>query len=61
MHEGLRREYEIMTLGIDMWHVLEFDHYKLDPISHGQFHEGDTYVIRWHYMVTQTGNVFPNS
>ena len=60
-HEGLRREYEILTLGIDVWHVLEYEHSKLEATSHGQFHTGDTYVIRWHYMVTQTGVYFSRS
>lgn len=55
MYEGLRREFEILTLGIDVWHILEYEHFKLDPPSHGHFHEEDTYVIRWHYMVTQAG------
>ena len=55
MKEGLRRSYEILTLGIDVWHVMEYEHYQVDPLSHGQFHEGDTYVIRWHYMVSLSG------
>jgi len=55
MQAGIRRRYEIMTHGIDVWHVLEYDHYKLPEASHGQFHAGDTYVIRWNYSTLQTG------
>jgi len=52
---GIRRRYEIATHGIDVWHVLEYDHYKLLQESHGQFHAGDTYVIRWTYSTLQIG------
>ena len=52
---GIRRRYEIVTHGIDVWHVLEYDHYKLPEPSHGQFHAGDTYVIRWNYSTLHTG------
>lgn len=38
-----------------MWHVLDYDKKLLDEASHGQFHERDTYVIRWQYRVTVTG------
>ena len=55
MQAGIRRRYEIATHGIDVWHVLEYDHYKLPQPSHGQFHAGDTYVIRWNYSTLQTG------
>ena len=43
------------TLDVAVWHVLEYEHSLLDEISHGQFHEADTYVIKWHYMITQAG------
>jgi len=52
---GIRRRYEIVTHGIDVWHVLEYDHYKLVEPSHGQFHAGDTYVIRWNYSTLHVG------
>ncbi len=55
MHDGLKREYEVMTLGIAIWHVSEYAHFAIDDISHGHFHEGDTYVVRWHYMISQKG------
>ena len=53
--DGLHREYCIMTLDVKVWHVLEYEHSLLESTSHGQFHSGDTYVVRWHYMITQTG------
>ena len=43
------------TLDISVWHVLEYEHSLLDDVSHGQFHEADTYVIKWHYMISQAG------
>ena len=55
VHEGLKREYTILTLDTKVWHVLEYDHEVIDTTSHGQFHNGDTYVVRWHYMITQSG------
>ena len=55
MQAGIRRRYEIATHRVDVWHVLEYDHYKLAEPSHGQFHAGDTYVIRWNYSTLQTG------
>lgn len=50
-----RRHYEITTLAIKIWHILEYDHNLLPELSYGQFHNGDTYVVRWQYMITQTG------
>lgn len=55
MHEGLKREFEIDTLSVDMWHVLEYEQYQMEPLSFGQLHDNDTYVIRWHYRITQSG------
>ena len=54
-HEGLRREYEVLTLSIVVWHVAEYEHYRVAEESFGQFHEGDTYVVRWHYTISQVG------
>ncbi|XP_064474820.1 supervillin-like isoform X2 [Ornithodoros turicata] len=50
-----QRNYEIATLGVKVWHTTEYEHRALPKTSYGQFHSGDTYVIRWQYMVTQTG------
>lgn len=55
---GIRREFEICTLDIHMWHVLEYEHFMMDKQSFGQFHEADTYVIRWNYMITQSGTLY---
>uniref|UniRef100_A0A3Q3GYT7 Supervillin a n=1 Tax=Labrus bergylta TaxID=56723 RepID=A0A3Q3GYT7_9LABR len=46
------RSYEISTLGVEVWHILEFDYSRLPRQSIGQFHEGDTYVMKWKYMVS---------
>ncbi|KAK5850017.1 hypothetical protein PBY51_014303 [Eleginops maclovinus] len=46
------RSYEINTLAVEVWHILEFDYSRLPLQSIGQFHEGDTYVMKWKYMVS---------
>ncbi|XP_049320909.1 supervillin a isoform X4 [Astyanax mexicanus] len=46
------RGFEISTLSVDVWHILEFDYSRLPKQSIGQFHEGDTYVVKWKYMVS---------
>ncbi|XP_075127671.1 supervillin isoform X2 [Leptodactylus fuscus] len=48
------RQYEITTLAVDVWHILEFDYSRLPKQSIGQFHEGDAYVVKWKYMVSTT-------
>ena len=53
--DGFIQEQIIETLKIRIWHVLEYDHYEIEDHSYGQFHEGDTYVIRWQYMITNAG------
>nr|XP_029517468.1 supervillin-like isoform X8 [Oncorhynchus nerka] len=47
-----RRHFEISTTAVDIWHILEFDYSRLPKQSVGQFHEGDTYVVKWKYMVS---------
>lgn len=49
------RSYEISTLAVEVWHILEFDYSRLPRQSIGQFHEGDTYVVKWKYMVRTAG------
>ncbi|XP_054893323.1 supervillin a isoform X13 [Poeciliopsis prolifica] len=46
------RSYEISTLTVEVWHILEFDYSRLPRQSIGQFHDGDTYVVKWKYMVS---------
>ncbi|XP_036372886.1 supervillin a isoform X2 [Megalops cyprinoides] len=46
------RHFSISTLSVDVWHILEFDYSRLPKQSIGQFHEGDTYVVKWKYMVS---------
>uniref|UniRef100_A0A8C7NIT3 Supervillin a n=1 Tax=Oncorhynchus mykiss TaxID=8022 RepID=A0A8C7NIT3_ONCMY len=47
-----RRHFEISTTAVDVWHILEFDYSRLPRQSIGQFHEEDTYVVKWKYMVS---------
>ncbi|XP_077997526.1 uncharacterized protein LOC144450723 isoform X6 [Glandiceps talaboti] len=46
-----RRGNKISTLSVVTWHVLEYEHSILPKESFGQFHEGDTYVVRWLFRV----------
>ncbi|XP_056155898.1 supervillin a isoform X2 [Lampris incognitus] len=46
------RSYKVSTLAVEVWHILEFDYSRLPRQSIGQFHEGDTYVVKWKYMVS---------
>ncbi|XP_058040287.1 supervillin isoform X7 [Ahaetulla prasina] len=46
------RQFEIITISVDVWHILEFDYSRLPKQSIGQFHEGDTYVVKWKYLVS---------
>uniref|UniRef100_A0A4X2MDX9 Supervillin n=1 Tax=Vombatus ursinus TaxID=29139 RepID=A0A4X2MDX9_VOMUR len=47
-----QRQFEIASVSVDVWHILEFDYSRLPKQSIGQFHEGDTYVVKWKYMVS---------
>ncbi|XP_041497456.1 supervillin isoform X6 [Microtus oregoni] len=47
-----RRQIEIATISVDVWHILEFDYSRLPRQSIGQFHEGDAYVVKWKYMAS---------
>ncbi|KAH9498340.1 hypothetical protein Btru_006592 [Bulinus truncatus] len=49
--QGFVKEQDIITIDVTTWHILEYEHSKLPQASHGQFHEGDTYVVRWQYMI----------
>ncbi|XP_077086358.1 supervillin-like [Siphateles boraxobius] len=46
------RQAELSTVAVDSWHIREFDDFEIPPESVSQLHEGDTYVIRWKYSVT---------
>ncbi|XP_023420444.1 supervillin isoform X5 [Cavia porcellus] len=50
-----RRQFEIASVSVDVWHILEFDYSRLPKQSIGQFHEGDAYVVKWKYMVSTAG------
>lgn len=53
--QGFIKEQDILTLGIKVWHVMEYEHYQMPEPSYGHFHDGDTYVVRWQYMITNAG------
>ncbi|XP_035260434.1 supervillin isoform X2 [Anguilla anguilla] len=46
------RQAQLATVAVDVWHIREFDDYEIPKESCGQMHEGDTYVIRWKYSVS---------
>ncbi|XP_042074993.1 supervillin isoform X9 [Haplochromis burtoni] len=50
--EDSMRTQQIVTVSVDVWHILEFDYSRLPRQSIGQFHEGDAYVVKWKYMVS---------
>ncbi|XP_060048482.1 supervillin isoform X2 [Erinaceus europaeus] len=47
-----RRHMGISSLGVEVWHILEFDYSRLPRQSVGQFHEGDAYVVKWKFLVS---------
>ncbi|XP_061033691.1 supervillin isoform X2 [Eubalaena glacialis] len=47
-----RRQLEIASVSVDVWHILEFDYSRLPKQSIGQFHEGDAYVVKWKFIVS---------
>ncbi|KAL4841925.1 hypothetical protein H8958_018860 [Nasalis larvatus] len=51
-----RRQFEITSVSVDVWHILEFDYSRLPKQSIGQFHEGDAYVVKWKFMVSTAGH-----
>jgi len=54
--EAERRLHKISTQSVKMWHIVDYELVAQDKAaSLGQFHCGDTYVIRWQYRLTVTG------
>ncbi|XP_066554646.1 supervillin isoform X2 [Amia ocellicauda] len=47
-----RRQAELATVSVAVWHIREFDDFEIPQESVGQLHEGDTYIIKWTYSVT---------
>ncbi|XP_015515749.2 supervillin isoform X2 [Neodiprion lecontei] len=52
----LRKIHLITTLSTTVWHIDEYSHTLLNDNSVGQFHSGDSYIVRWSYRITTTGN-----
>ena len=53
--DGIRKVFSVETLSVTVWHVLEFERHKVDDVSFGQLLDSDTYVLKWHYVIRQTG------
>ncbi|XP_057400473.1 supervillin isoform X15 [Balaenoptera acutorostrata] len=49
---GDRRQLEVASESVGVWHILEFDYSRLPKQSIGQFHEGDAYVVKWKFIVS---------
>lgn len=58
--EETRRCFEVSTHDVKVWHISEYEYSELPSGSVGQFHMEDSYVVRWHYMVTITGKFISN-
>eukprot|EP00794_Sanderia_malayensis_P017442 gene17442-19186_t len=43
--------YHIITREVNTWHVTERSRTLLPEASHGHFHSGEGYVIRWEYSI----------
>lgn len=50
--DGITRRFWVESIDVCMWHMSEFSRVQLQPSSLGQFHEENTYVIRWSYTVS---------
>ncbi|VEL17573.1 unnamed protein product [Protopolystoma xenopodis] len=55
LSDGIARRFRVNSGQLSVWHVSEFSRTCLPGPSHGQFHRGDTYVIRWPFDVVYTG------
>ncbi|TGZ73432.1 hypothetical protein CRM22_001523 [Opisthorchis felineus] len=53
--DGIVRRFRVESGLVHVWHVSEFNRIELSEISHGQFHQGDTYVVRWPFKVIHVG------
>jgi supervillin len=53
--ESERRQYEIETASLKVWHCNEYEIEELPAEWPAQFHSCDTYVVRWCYKVSLTG------
>lgn len=55
--EQLMRQNVVATKSVTVWNIDEFSHTLLSKSSEGQFHTGDSYIIRWMYTITVTGEL----
>ncbi|XP_065124619.1 supervillin isoform X2 [Paramisgurnus dabryanus] len=45
------QQAELRTIAVKMWLIKEGEEREVDPDSFGQFHENNTYAIRWMYSL----------
>jgi len=55
LQDDSSRDKVITTQSVDVWRVSELDHTQLPPSNHGQFYDGETYVVQWHFVICQKG------
>lgn len=53
--EEERRLLSISTNDYKVWHVSEYGKILMAAESRNHLHAGDTYVVRWYYLITATG------
>lgn len=53
--DGILRRFCVTTVKVTVWYTSEFSRTELSSSSHGQFHQEDTYVIRWPYKIIYSG------
>ncbi|XP_044736426.1 serine-rich adhesin for platelets-like isoform X2 [Chrysoperla carnea] len=49
------RLFEISTISVKKWYIQEFEYFELTDAELNHFYSGDSYILRWQYMVTVTG------
>lgn len=49
------RLFNFSTRSVTCWVILEYSHEQLSDSSVGQFHDGNSYIIRWEYCANITG------
>ncbi|XP_063981805.1 supervillin [Diachasmimorpha longicaudata] len=53
--EEFGRQYLVTTTDVTVWHINEHSYSQMDDTSAGQFYSGESYIIRWMYLITVTG------
>ncbi|XP_031346658.1 supervillin isoform X1 [Photinus pyralis] len=53
--EELNRMCNFSTRSVRTWVIFDYSHEELSSESIGQFHDGNSYIVRWEYCVNTTG------